>query len=166
LAHSAIVREVLVSPNGRSLVTACDDKNVRLWDVATGRLLCPPLEHEREPRAMAFSPDGMLLVTGSRGGSARLWDASTGQPLGPPMQHCGPIHVVAFSPDGTTLLTGGSDALAWLWPVPAREAGSVELVALETQVRSGLALEGEMVRVLDARTWQETRERLRILAGE
>jgi WD40 repeat protein len=70
-------------PDGRVL-TGCEDHKARLWDVATGKLLGPPLAHQGSVQAVAFSPDGRTLLTGSHDQTARLWDAATAKPLGPP----------------------------------------------------------------------------------
>src|SRR5207245_10082117 len=46
------------SPDGKIVLTASDDKTVRLWEVGTGKQLGQPLMHEGHVRAAAFSPDG------------------------------------------------------------------------------------------------------------
>jgi hypothetical protein len=58
------------------------------------------------------------------------------------------------------MLTGSLDAE--LWQVPTPLEGGVEHVVLWTQVLTGMELNDHgAVRVLDAETWHERRQRLR-----
>jgi WD40 repeat protein len=117
-------------------------------------------------RQVAFSPDGKTVLTGSWDRTVRLWEAATGQPLGPPLQHHGLVLAVAFSPDGKTVLTGSMDKTALLWQLPVPVHGEVDRVVLWTQVITGLELDrDDVIRVLDATTWQQCRQRLQELGG-
>src|SRR5450432_1904418 len=45
LLHDGQVYSAVFSPDGRILVTACQDGAARLWDTATGEMLAIPLAH-------------------------------------------------------------------------------------------------------------------------
>ncbi len=75
------------SPDGKTLLAAGYDGQVRRWDVASGRPLGQPVELGIPIFAMALSPDGKTILTGSEDKTARLWDADTGRPVGQPMEH-------------------------------------------------------------------------------
>jgi WD40 repeat protein len=142
-----------------------------LWEAATGKPLGPSLVHPGKVDAVAFGPDGKTFVTVCdlfRGqAEARLWATATSKPVGPPLRHLDPIGTaVTFSPDGKALLTGSRDATARLWSVPAPVPGQVAQITTWAQVLTCLELdEFDEVRVLDAETWQQRRERLRELGG-
>jgi WD40 repeat protein/serine/threonine protein kinase len=113
--HEAGVTWSEFSPDGKRLATASKDRTARIWDVAAGLPLSPPLTHEGEVLSAVFSPDGTLLLTASKDKTARLWDAWTGAAIGAPMQHGNELSSAGFSPDGEMVLTIQSDGPALLW---------------------------------------------------
>ena len=46
---------------------------MRLWKVADGKPIGPPLQHVERVNAVAFRPDGKTALTGSRDRAAQLW---------------------------------------------------------------------------------------------
>jgi WD40 repeat protein/serine/threonine protein kinase len=113
--HDAIVLAVAFSPDGRWIVSGSPDATAKLYDVATGRPVCPPLVHPDTVFAVAFSPDGRTVLTGCADGQARLWDAASGKPMGQTFPHTNRVLGVAFSPDGKLVATGSHDKTARLW---------------------------------------------------
>ncbi len=63
--HSNIVNAVAYSPNGRILASASGDRTVKIWEVATGKVLRVLAGHANGVNAVAFSPDGQTLASGS-----------------------------------------------------------------------------------------------------
>jgi len=74
---------VALSPDGRTVLTAGEDDQARLWDAATGQSIGHPLKHPGVS-TVAFSPDSRLVLTAGGDGTARLWDVETGISLGDP----------------------------------------------------------------------------------
>jgi WD40 repeat protein/serine/threonine protein kinase len=130
LEHNAWVQAVAVSPNGKTVLTGCDnqffnrtrtamshvsDKTVRFWDPIAGNLLLPPLSHPGPVRKVAFTPDGKTALTAST--TVRLWQVATGKLLVPPLQHAARITSAVFSPNGKMVLTTSADKTAQMWDV-------------------------------------------------
>jgi WD40 repeat protein len=133
----------------------------RLWEVATGKLVVPPLEHQHWVRCAAFSPDGKIILTGSEDRTARLWDAATGKPYGPPIEHRREVTAVAFSPDGRVVLTGSADRFARLSEVPTAVEGEPQRIALWVGVLTGMELDDNGVfHSLSAEEWHRRKRRL------
>jgi WD40 repeat protein len=101
-----------VSPDARTLATGGQDKVVRLWDVATGRMLREMEGHTNWVFAVRFSPDGKSLAT-CAAGTVRLWDLAGDRLI---REIASPSQGLAFSPDGKALATSSIDSIH-LWDV-------------------------------------------------
>jgi WD40 repeat protein len=104
-------KSVAWSPDGRLLAIGCDDRNVHVWDVASGRLHSLLEGHQRYVTAVAFSPDGEVLASASLDGTTRLWDPVGGRPLVTAPGMC-----LNFSSDGRRLSFCRESHFGW-WEV-------------------------------------------------
>ena len=62
-AHWGDITDIIVSPDGRCVVTAGDDRVVRVWDLTTGRQLWRIDDEHRHTHGITFSPNGRILAT-------------------------------------------------------------------------------------------------------
>ena len=137
----AYVSTLALSPDGRwlagaSLSLETGDRDVRLWDVATGklaqRLELPGGEYSGAV-TMVFAGDSSRLVTAGRSGNVyksagdvRLWDVATGKEIRAFNGHANWVGCVALTPDGRMLASGGSDRTLRLWEVASgKERGRI-----------------------------------------
>src|SRR6185312_2338429 len=96
--NSDPVYSVAFSPDGKTLASAHQDGNMRLWDMATGRQIA--VAFTGHPPAgvvgaysVAFSPNGKTVAVSNR--NVQLWDVATGHQGGPLAIHrVGVIHDV------------------------------------------------------------------------
>ncbi|MFF4161509.1 trypsin-like peptidase domain-containing protein [Streptomyces sp. NPDC001678] len=123
--HTARVNSVAFSPDGRTLATGGDDRTVRLWDTATGKVRKTLKGHTDIVSSVAFGPDGRTLATGGVDGSVRLWDVPGGRLRSSLAGPAGAVESVAFSRDGRTLATGSLDGAVRLWDVPGAKVRRV-----------------------------------------
>jgi WD40 repeat protein len=156
------------SPDCRTVLTVSENKSapeqvVGLWDLTTGRFRALPFAFVRGQSGIAhvaFSPDGKTALT-SGTDAARVWDAATGRLLGFPLPFEEKGHWAAgYTPDGTALVTQELFE-ARVWPMPTAPVKDAAHLLLWTQVATGRALDADgQVRLLDARSWQQCRDRL------
>ena len=120
--HTATVRQVVFSPDGRKLASASDDDTLRLWDVENGQPIGDALEgHTTSVNCVIFSPDGKMLASTSWDNTLRLWDVGSSQPISyPPQLHTSCIfpsdrNSVAIASDEPNLPIANSPTRE-LWP--------------------------------------------------
>lgn len=108
------IRLARLSPDGRRMATAGEDRVLQIWDTITGASVGHPVPHEYQITALAFSPDGRRVATASEG-TVRIWDTESASAVTPPMQHDDRVMHVVFSADGTRVLTASADRTARVW---------------------------------------------------
>ncbi len=74
LLEEAPVSELGFGHSDHWLLTARDDRKVRLWDLDKGRTLGRPFPHGGTVDDAAISPDGKHVVTAAEDGLVRVWD--------------------------------------------------------------------------------------------
>ncbi|MFJ3776823.1 hypothetical protein ACIPX0_34510 [Streptomyces sp. NPDC090075] len=111
---------VALSPDGRTMATADQDRTAELWDVSDPRRpgrLATLRGHTGGLTSVAFRSDGrMLATTGDT--TVRLWDVGdphAPKPRGVLRGHTRAVWSAAFSPDGHTLATASWDHTVRVW---------------------------------------------------
>lgn len=131
--HMSLIRSLVFTADGKQLISAADDKVIRVWDVQTSqtiRTLRGQIGDGNRGKiyALALSPDGKLLAAGGRMREAgegthpiRLYDFESGEILSLLDAHQGAVLTLDFSPDGKFLLSAGTDDTAIIWDVTSHK---------------------------------------------
>jgi WD40 repeat protein len=122
--HRDQVFTMALTKDGKFLATGSSDKTVKMWDVATGKVvrdfanpdLKPVFPNEPAPshpgwvQSVRFTPDGQLLVSvgpAPRGKSyVAVWTVADGKRVYGAERDFGAIHSVAVTADGAKLVLG------------------------------------------------------------
>ncbi|MEQ8675292.1 MAG: BTAD domain-containing putative transcriptional regulator [Aggregatilineales bacterium] len=114
--HRGWVTAAVFSPDNVLIASSSWDSTVRLWEVASGRVV-RVLKHPEGHalKAVTFAPDGRSVVSSCDDGIARCWDVETGELLQMYEGHSSAVTGVAFSSDHNFVLTGSHDQTLRLW---------------------------------------------------
>jgi len=128
--HTAGIRGIAFTPDGKRLVSASEDKVIRVWDLQAGKTV-RTIRGESSRKmgrifALALSPDGKWLAVGGDFGSSvsteseknqpiRLYDFNNGKLVALLNGHTAVVRALAFSADGSRLISGSSDNTAIIW---------------------------------------------------
>jgi len=173
------VRCAQAAPDGKRILTGGMDRKLRLWDLASQRLIQTMKEESAEViSAVAFTPDGQKILT-CRGAIQKdgrpipgkdhrlsLWDAATGKLIkrlpGSPED----VWTIAIAPDGRSAVSGGLEHRIRRWDLAeGTNTGSLmtrdERAWCLTYSPDGRCLfsagTGGMIHQWDTSTWQEVR---------
>lgn len=148
IAARGPIAALALSPDGKALAVAGRDRIVKVWDIATAKVVQELKGHKHFPMAVAFSPDGKRLASGDAQSTIHVWDVEIGKEdykndLKSLTDHLS----LAFSPDGKTLAIGG----AWN-DTSFLPKGGINIQGVEVTPK-----EGHFVLLWDAATGKELR---------
>jgi WD40 repeat protein len=132
--HQALINDVAFTSDGARLISAGDDKLIRVWDLSTGKTVRTFRGEASEGDSgkvytMALSPDGKWLAAGGWMdkstaslpccGDIRLYDFASGELKTLLRGHTSVVESIAFSPDSKKLISGSGqgDFSAIIWDV-------------------------------------------------
>lgn len=104
------------SPDGKNIAAGGDDQQLRIWNAASGRLICAQPQLLKDTRSLVYSADGAQVLTADLGPTVRRWSGVTGRLVDTLLaKHVAGITSVALAPQGRHLVVGKENGSVQLW---------------------------------------------------
>lgn len=107
--HSAPVKSISFNSDGTLLVSAGDDKLVKIWDADKRKFIQSFSGHQNWVRSAQFSLDSRMVASGSDDRTVKLWDVVHENLIHTFIDHSGMVSDVKYHPDGSCLASCSSD---------------------------------------------------------
>ncbi|HSA29685.1 MAG TPA: protein kinase [Phycisphaerae bacterium] len=106
---------VAFSPDGRRVLATTYERDIWIWDSATGRVLQTLSGHTGYVISAAFSPDGDRVLSASFDQTLRLWNVQTGQEIRTFRGHTAGVRGAVFVGREETALSCSMDGSVRIW---------------------------------------------------
>jgi len=116
-SHSDSVISIVNSPDGEFIAGGSRGKQIKLWQLSTGKEIRTLKGHSHWVFSVKISPDGQLIASGSLDKTIKLWEVSTGREIRTLKGHSNWVFSVQISPDGQMIASGSLDKTIKLWEV-------------------------------------------------
>jgi len=112
-------RSACFSPDGSSVLTACEDMTAKVWSIASNECTMK-VQLQAEITMAMFSPSGSSIITGSPNDAMKMWKVVNGEcTLTLPVYVCRPqgtySRAAAFSWGGSDIATVSEEIGAKVW---------------------------------------------------
>ncbi|UUO08611.1 protein kinase [Blastopirellula sp. J2-11] len=115
LDHPQVVTGLAWSPDGRRLVTVCEDGVARLWRLGTATESVTLVNMDRPLKDVQWCGDGRRVAVASSDGLVEIWDVNEQRREVRIQAHVATLVSVNWNPDGTLVATTSDDATTRIW---------------------------------------------------
>ncbi|GJQ30080.1 MAG: hypothetical protein HBSAPP03_19640 [Phycisphaerae bacterium] len=121
ITYTDIIQEFALSPDGRLLIGATMNGELRFWNAISGMPSHTTVNIGAQAMSVAFMPDGSRFVTSHADRTVRVWDAARCEELASLLGHTATPFRADVLPDGPTLVTADIQGMVRFWEtrVPA-----------------------------------------------
>lgn len=111
----AAVSALQFSHHGTRLAIGHFNGTLRIWDVATSKVISPALARRGRISSVTFSPDDRTVLWTASDNQASLWTFADGNSASRLFSHASAVLEARFTPDGLRILTATEDGSIQLW---------------------------------------------------
>uniref|UniRef100_A0A7S2SN34 Uncharacterized protein n=2 Tax=Mucochytrium quahogii TaxID=96639 RepID=A0A7S2SN34_9STRA len=119
--HTGWVRCVAVDPSNQFFFTGSNDRMIKCWDMASGKLKLTLTAHSHAVRGLAISKRYPYLFSVGDDKTVKCWDLETNKVIRKYHGHLQGVTSVAVHPNLDVFVSGSRDASARVWDIRSRQ---------------------------------------------
>jgi WD40 repeat protein/serine/threonine protein kinase len=124
-AGQTAINSVALTPDGSQLVTAGNDRLIRIWDLSKDTCTMELSGHTGLVRTVRIDGSGRRVLSASWDGTLRWWDIANGECLRVLSGHDDYLQDADLSADGKTAVSASADATLRVWNLETGECRHV-----------------------------------------
>lgn len=116
--HTKTISDIVITPDGRRVVSAGWDKTLRIWELSSGQCVSSIEGHTEQITVVAITPDGKYIISGGWDKSLKIFDLSTEECLGTLEGHEGvvtAVELIQFNSSNQLMVSGSNQGGIRLW---------------------------------------------------
>lgn len=113
--HTGWVRSIAVEPGNEWFATGANDRIIKIWDLASGKLKLSLTGHISPVRGLAVSPRQPYLFSCGEDKMVKCWDLEYNKVVRHYHGHLSGVYALSLHPTLDILVTGGRDSVARVW---------------------------------------------------
>ncbi|HEX2688280.1 MAG TPA: AAA family ATPase [Kofleriaceae bacterium] len=115
VGHTDLVSACAVTPDGRYVVSASNDRTLRVWELGSGRAVATLEGHTDWVSACAVTQDGRHVVSASADQTLKVWELASGRAVTTLAGHTNDVTACAVTPDGRHVISASRDQTLKVW---------------------------------------------------
>ncbi len=119
--HTGAVKSMVITADGRRVISGGEDHTIRVWDLEGGACLKVLEGHTCGVNTIVLRADGRRVISGSMDNTIRVWDLESGECLKVLEGHTSWVNFLVLSADGRRVISGGDDHAIRVWDLESGE---------------------------------------------
>lgn len=119
--HTGWVRCIDVDPTNNWFVTGSNDRVIKFWDLASGKLKLSLTGHINTVRGVVISTRHPYLFSCGEDKEVKCWDLEQNKVIRHYHGHLSGVYSLSLHPSLNILITGGRDCVARVWDIRSRQ---------------------------------------------
>ena len=119
--HNGWVRCIDVDPTNNWFVTGSNDRVIKFWDLASGKLKLSLTGHINSVRAVVISKRHPYLFSAGEDKQVKCWDLEQNKVVRHYHGHLSGVHTLTLHPSIDVIITGGRDCVARVWDIRSKQ---------------------------------------------
>lgn len=111
------VSSVIISRDGRYIITASFDKDIRVWEMLTGECIRILKGHSRAVKSVCISSNNQYVISSLNDKTIQVWDFKSGMCKMVIEGHINQIQSVTIYHDNRFIISGSKDMTVRVWDI-------------------------------------------------